>query len=57
MIGYGRSRGYLDGVQHFDDAGVSKGAELLEGVLCEGQAGAVGGDVEGEDTAVGAIFL
>lgn len=48
---------YLDGVQHFDHAGMSKGAELLEGVLREGQASAVGYDVKGEYTAVGSIFL
>lgn len=48
---------YLDGVQHFDHAGMPKGAELLESVLREGQASAVGCDVEGEYTAVGSIFL
>lgn len=48
---------YLDGVQHFDHAGMSKGAELLQGVSGEGQAGAVGRDVEGEYTTIGSIFL
>lgn len=48
---------YLDGVQHFDHAGMSKGAELLQGVFGEGQTSAVGCDIEGEDTTVGSIFL
>lgn len=47
----------LDGIENLDNTGVPQGAQFLEGVLGQREAGPVGSDVEGEDAAVGAVFL
>ena len=47
----------LDGVEYLDHAGMSQGAELLEGVTSQREARLVCGDVKGEDAAVGPVFL
>ena len=47
----------LDRVEDLDDAGMAQGAQLLESITRERQTSLVGGDVKGEDAAVGPVFL
>jgi len=48
---------YFDRVKNLDHARVSQCSELLQRVSGEREGGSIRGDIEGEDAAVGTVFL
>jgi hypothetical protein len=47
----------LKGIKDLDQTGVSEGPEFAESIAGERELGTISGNIEGEDAALGAIFL